>query len=278
MDGDFIKLERPGSKTHVYTALSYCWGESRIDTTTRINVEARMSPFFLNKLPPTLQDAIVFTRHLKIQYIWIDAICIVQDCAKEWSSEAQKMMEYYQHARVTIVPVDSNSADSGMSLGYGPYCRNANSILGSAWNNRGWTYQEKLNSSRVLFVFRDELRLECRAGSFETKPGWKPTENNWLDFLPTSSTITDRDIRDVHDDWCHIVQRYAERSLTQSKDRWFAFSGIAEAFQKASGRQIIAGFWEEKILDGIVSWVDKHKSDPMRPIHLISNFTSSSSG
>ncbi|KAI0541359.1 heterokaryon incompatibility protein-domain-containing protein [Xylaria digitata] len=302
MDGDFIKLESPGDKTHIYTALSYCWGESEINKTTKFNVEARMSPFPLNELPLTLQDAIAFTRHLKIQYIWIDAICIVQDCTKEWTSEAQKMMQYYRHARVTIVPIESASADSGMSMGYDPSCRKfpgpwsadlgmdlilsnhppgqGDSIFESVWNTRGWTYQERLNSSCILFVFRHKLRLECRAGSFDTLTGWESTETNRFNFLPHSGTVADRDFHHIHKDWREIVQLYTRRKLTLSKDRWFAFSGIVEAFQNITDRQIIAGLWEDKILEDMVSWAATpmpYSRSTRLPIFPVSNPTLSSS-
>ncbi|KAI0551277.1 heterokaryon incompatibility protein-domain-containing protein [Xylaria curta] len=273
LDGDSIKLESPGNTSHIYAALSYCWGESEIDKTTRINIDARMSPFPLNTLPLTLRDAIILARHLKIRYIWIDALCIVQDCIEEWSSEAGKMMEYYQHARVTIVPVESTSADSGMGLGRWSErwsdlilsddpSRYGSVIFESTWNKRGWTYQERLNSSRILFVSGQMLVLECRAGSLNTSDGWKLRSSNWLDFLPTSSAITDRDIRDIYNDWCEIVERYWRRR-------------IVAAFQKASGRQIIAGLWEDKILEGIVSWA----TDSVDPdIHHLSLLISTSSG
>ncbi|KAI1449632.1 heterokaryon incompatibility protein-domain-containing protein [Annulohypoxylon stygium] len=300
MDGGVIKLEEPGDENRIYTALSYCWGESRIDTTRRINVKARMNPFPLNTLPPTLQDAILFTRHLQIQYIWIDAICIVQDCTTEWTEEAQKMMEYYAHARLTVVPIVSTSADCGMSLGYNSKCRKfsgpwsasfgsdlilssvpptrEDSIFDSRWNKRGWTYQERLNSSRILFVLRDKLVLACREGSFDTSTKWERSENTWMDFLPTSNPITDRDFRDLREDWFTIVQFYSMRTLTKPKDRWFAFIGIAKAFQDASRRRIVVGLWEHKIIEDIVSWAATPSLDHWHtpPFHLL-NFTSSGS-
>lgn len=34
---------------------------------------------FLDNLPPTIQDALRVTQTLGFQYIWIDALCIMQD-------------------------------------------------------------------------------------------------------------------------------------------------------------------------------------------------------
>lgn len=180
MDGDVIKIEHAADQRHVYAALSYCWGSSssiNAARTAQHNLDERTTPFPLSTLPPTLKDAVLLTRSIGIKYLWIDAICIVQDDETEWETEAQKMMQYYGHARVTIVPIHANSADSGMKVGQnppfsrafsGPWTVDSGSNLiltnltfgareavrKSAWNQRGWTYQEMLNSTRLLFCLQ----------------------------------------------------------------------------------------------------------------------------
>lgn len=119
LEGGSVKLEKMGGRRVAYAALSYCWGDSpglELNKTTMENVTSRFDPFPLDKLPHTLQEAVRMTRSLRIAYLWIDALCIVQDCEEEWKSEAQRMMKYYAAAYVTIVPLMSDSADTGLRM------------------------------------------------------------------------------------------------------------------------------------------------------------------
>ncbi|KAK4443158.1 heterokaryon incompatibility protein-domain-containing protein, partial [Podospora aff. communis PSN243] len=268
MDGDTIKLERTNGEEHIYAALSYCWGGTEsieATKTTKANLDERTSGFFLHHLPPTLRDAVAVTRSFGVRYLWIDALCIVQNCRKEWAAEAQKMMRYYSNALFTIVPVHSESADSGMRLGQDvPFARRlpgswsvdsgADLVLSatqkgthrpdtiiddSAWNKRGWTYQEKLNSARILFLFNHHLRLECREGSWDALSGWEARSPDSWRFIPMASPGSqaktapnareDLRWRDNDSSWASLVDLYTQRQLTNRGDKWFAFSGISDA-------------------------------------------------
>ncbi|KAK1759087.1 heterokaryon incompatibility protein-domain-containing protein [Echria macrotheca] len=291
MHGDHVKLEKTDGKNVTYAALSYCWGSSKAAESARTmadNVNERADGLALTSLPKTLRDAIAVTRLLKIRYLWIDALCIVQDCQREWTSEAQKMMEYYGHARVTIVPVEADSADSGMRTDRGTpvSCRvrgpwnshcgsdlvlsgnppgGKKSIAHSAWNKRGWTYQERLNSSRILYIFGHNMTLECREGFWDTLTTWSTHKReDWSRFLPTTGTEMSQTLERLNRDWFWLVQCYTERRLSNPKDRWFAFSGISHAFSRGSGRDVIAGLWKDRILEDIVSWRCRRKAPRKR--------------
>ena len=45
----------------------------------------------LHCLPQNFQDAIYATAKLGIRYLWIDALCIIQDDVEDWSIESAKM-------------------------------------------------------------------------------------------------------------------------------------------------------------------------------------------
>jgi hypothetical protein len=63
----------------------------------------------LDNLPKTFQDAVEVTRELGKQYLWIDALCIVQGPDGEWESEAGRMERVFANAYCTI------AADSAAS-------------------------------------------------------------------------------------------------------------------------------------------------------------------
>ena len=56
----------------------------------------------LDKFDPTIRDAVLVTRALGITYIWIDALCIIQDHnAEDWNEQASKMNEIYGGSTVS---------------------------------------------------------------------------------------------------------------------------------------------------------------------------------
>jgi hypothetical protein len=57
-----------------YTTLSHVWGNQKFLTLTKSNLEELKSGIDLPTLPQSFQDAILVTRELKVQYIWIDSL------------------------------------------------------------------------------------------------------------------------------------------------------------------------------------------------------------
>jgi hypothetical protein len=50
------------------------------------------------QLPPVLRDSVVVARQLGIDYVWMDALCIVQDDPEDWLREASLMGSVYRNA------------------------------------------------------------------------------------------------------------------------------------------------------------------------------------
>jgi hypothetical protein len=67
-----------------YAALSYCWGETLQFQTTKETVHRFHNAIPTDLLPKTYADAFKIVRGLQVGYIWIDALCIVQDNNEEW--------------------------------------------------------------------------------------------------------------------------------------------------------------------------------------------------
>lgn len=63
-----------------YIALSYCWGATKLETylTDRTTLDGRRAGTEAAELPPLLQDVFTCARLLKVEYIWIDRLCIIQ--------------------------------------------------------------------------------------------------------------------------------------------------------------------------------------------------------
>ncbi|KAF2639686.1 HET-domain-containing protein [Massarina eburnea CBS 473.64] len=102
--GEPVKLVELGGLHAPCVALSYCWGSSaktNIRTTTStISNHLRSIPS--SSLPLLFQDVILICRALKIRYLWIDSLCIVQDSKDDWELESAKMVDIYSQSHLTI--------------------------------------------------------------------------------------------------------------------------------------------------------------------------------
>lgn len=98
-----------------YAALSHCWGKERLPIllkatpSTRGNIEERKEWSSASTLPQTFQDGMRVALRLGLDHIWIDCLCIIQNCDIDWAEEAKKMADYYQGAYVTIAAASSEA-------------------------------------------------------------------------------------------------------------------------------------------------------------------------
>lgn len=153
-----------------YAALRHMWGTAKRLLLCADNLAQYSTPGALcmnnPEIPSTFKDAFVVTTELDIQYIWIDALCILQDNEVQLQ-EHMRMDSIYSSAVVTIVS-DTDNADSGIpgiSVPRGPsqatfrydntsYISSKRTFGGtmvdSIWETRAWCFQEKLFSKRLL--------------------------------------------------------------------------------------------------------------------------------
>ncbi|KAL6904434.1 heterokaryon incompatibility protein domain-containing protein, partial [Trichoderma evansii] len=99
-----------------YIALSYCWGNPNFFLTTTSNMrELFQSQAFEQKhiqLPKTTKQAIALTSALGEQYLWVDALCIVQD-GPDKLDQLNAMASLYANSILTIVAGEGGHADAG---------------------------------------------------------------------------------------------------------------------------------------------------------------------
>ena len=119
------------SAVSAYIALSYCWGEDQTLITTTENISAYMAGLDLITLPKVYRDLMTMTRALKVRYVWIDALCIIQDDAKDWVREASKMCSVYENAVMTI------SADCSPGVRHGIFSEQSYATPPSALSYQG---------------------------------------------------------------------------------------------------------------------------------------------
>jgi hypothetical protein len=98
-----IRLISPEvGSTGEYLTLSHRWGESQEFTLNRKTSDSFHVNIPFVSLPKTFQDALTVTRKLGYQYLWIDALRILQDDLQEWLREAPKMPSINSKTTCTI--------------------------------------------------------------------------------------------------------------------------------------------------------------------------------
>ena len=197
-----------------YAALSYVWGTGLPLRLTGATLETFKSGITWSSIPKSLQDAMTITHHLGLRYLWIDALCIIQDHGQDWATEAAKMAAVYGNGYVTIAAAWSPDCHAGIfssrkvsvhhvqvwpidpsgppvvvaeadSLRDGAiYARRSwvRPMLRHALQTRGWALQEFILSRRVIQYTSEELIWSCRTGSAtESRPTLTPapTSREW---------------------------------------------------------------------------------------------------
>ncbi|KAH8595420.1 hypothetical protein B0O99DRAFT_622869 [Bisporella sp. PMI_857] len=98
-----------------YLALSYCSGEGMPDwqKLTSDKEEAWGINITKRALPLTFQHAIYLTRQLGIGYLFVDALCILQDKPEDWDMDVKTIGKVYANAYCTISSCSSVNVEGG---------------------------------------------------------------------------------------------------------------------------------------------------------------------
>lgn len=100
-----------------YAALSYCWGppgDARSQPKTFAStLDDNLKDIGFDTLSPVLKDAVKVTQALGIPYLWIDALCILQDHVLDWQRQCSQMGHVYSKAQVTIIAASSRTCREG---------------------------------------------------------------------------------------------------------------------------------------------------------------------
>jgi hypothetical protein len=194
--------EDPVVRLHVgefdgdYACLSYCWGGDQFKT-TRATLEKLMAEIPTASLSLTVADAVEVTRRLGLRYLWVDALCIVQDSDEDKAREIVRMGAIYKNAAVTIAAATARAASEG-------FLRSQRTVRSAAvrfWlpngdvgvvrvayterfdfgedrshedhplDGRGWCLQESLLSPRLLIFSTFNVERRCQAGRIEFTGG-----------------------------------------------------------------------------------------------------------
>ncbi|KAJ0107042.1 hypothetical protein J7T55_006920 [Diaporthe amygdali] len=275
-----------------YAALSYCWGKYEtwpLCRTTRENLFNHLGGIRPEELPLALSDAVVATRRLGLEYLWIDSLCIIQDDEKDWQIKSLQMATVYTHAYVTLFAAHAANTDTGI------FCHREKEslthiltirfrgesypiwafhvpqesgrieprLLADIWRgslersleypifNRAWAFQERLASRRVLFFGKEELIMECASGCV--------FEESIYRMQPPR--LSDKTLKEAYADgmtssrktWWEIVFTYSHLKLTVPTDRLSAIAAVAQRLaQHNPTDEYLCGLWRKSFLSDLL--------------------------
>ncbi|KAF5872375.1 uncharacterized protein Bfra_005734 [Botrytis fragariae] len=175
------RLVEPKGQTVAYAALSYCWGKNGQLRLKKVNHVQFLNALPVQMLSKTTQDAIRVTRALSIKYLWVDALCIIQDSAEDKSRGLAVMGDFYSRSVIAIGAANGDHADAGLFAKRAPHQQRPCPIYeiednctrtqifaelprddeqGTILDSRGWIFQEEVLSARTLKFCSDGLRLK----------------------------------------------------------------------------------------------------------------------
>jgi len=260
-----------------YIALSYCWPPPTVPTTQlllstlpSLSLPNSLSPA---NLPPVIADAIALCRSLNHQHLWVDQLCIIQDDPVSKMGQIAAMDSIYHMADLTIIalsPVGLPGASPSrprnpdltkFSLWDGPLdavfgtasSPLANSAIGpSRWDTRGWTFQERKLSRRMLLVGDTYAWLSCFQGTFWEYDDRRIKEE--YEAVPTDVTVeTGVNVTESFTSYAQLVIPYSARQLSFRSDVLNAFMGVGNVLGTVLASEMIKGL-PERYLGQALLW------------------------
>lgn len=257
--------------SHTYAALSYVWGSQERTASIVGCGSATTAGALPAVLPKVIEDAIVVTKAIGLQYLWVDQYCIDQTNSAEKHFQIKRMDSIYERAQITFLAAagpDQTYGLPGVSSRLRTPQRNASvgtttlsstfthpwhAMRASTWSTRGWTYQEAVLSRRRLVFTDEQTYFECNnmncCESLWTsldilhkrnktsfyhfmRSGFFAGSATHLQFRSFDGHFADGDT-DLSRYYAHM-KNYTGRKLAFESDSIDAFSGIIQYIAKTS--------------------------------------------
>ncbi|KAJ4349599.1 uncharacterized protein N0V89_008215 [Didymosphaeria variabile] len=169
-----------------YVALSYIWGTKGNVKATRANKAFFEQPGSLLSteagIPPLIRDVMQLVAAMEQRYLWVDALCIIQDDEGDRQKQISCMDAIYENAHFTIITLMAQGVFDRvpgigsrriryyeivkeMRLWHSGKPQLTELVDQSMWSTRGWTFQEHVLSRRRMFLTKSEVFFDCAKGS-----------------------------------------------------------------------------------------------------------------
>jgi hypothetical protein len=235
-----------------YFALSYVWGTSTTFRCTTENFDTLREQNSFNKfsIPNTIQDAMTLISSIGESYLWVDAVCIIQDDESDKAEQIAQMELIYSGAIAAIIAAGGDNSSSGIpgivnrerdiyqepvQVGNDLYLKKlletgtGGHVKHTTWSTRAWTFQERLFSRRAIIFTRDQSYWDCSKATYceEVKLELMPTEESRNVIIEGSDEQSEQgESRFSIKNLGSYISQYSSRHLTFQEDALSAISGI----------------------------------------------------
>lgn len=235
------------------------------------------------------------TRRLGVRYIWIDALCIIQEDQQDWLKEAPQMHTIYENAYLTLAATASSDGTGGCYRSIPQEAHERRFVYGTQSQGthtvyvreaiqhfeylnsqevrskefplleRAWVYQEQVLSSRMLHFCNFELSFECKEDAHcECEEGPSDGSTNKV-RLHKILQAKNRKASIVWE-WPEFVEDYTALKMTYDNDRLPALSSIARKIAQLNpGDCYLAGMWKSTLLESLLWFIEYGKVQRHRP-------------
>ena len=283
-----IDVERkcivPADSSVDYVTLSYMWGTGtplKLETGNKaaLEVDGALEDVkeFRDQLPQTIKDAMVLVSKLAERYLWVDALCIIQNDRIDQAAQISAMDVIYGESVLTIAATHGSGPETGLP-GVRPdtrrFMQHSETVQGirlanrplsfrsgvedSKWNTRAWTFQERILSKRTLFVGAQQVYFHCDhhlghiSEDLDTKlrvaaPVTHPQDGTGTDRIPDRWSINILT-------YAKLVEAFTTRNITMPDDYLNAFAGIEARMRPLFRSGFVFGLPQAE-LDYCLLWV-----------------------
>lgn len=236
-----------------FVALSYVWGQlGQQITLTRatsrdLHTKGSISSADESSISKTIKDAMIVCKDIGIRYLWVDALCIVQDDPGKLQ-QIKNMHHVYAGAALTIIAASGDNANTGL-----PGARHESSgqrhtflksrdliiikesldlddkLTTAYWATRAWTFQEFLLSLRTLIFTSGVVYFSCPHGVRSEDVASPPHESEFTYYgaLRRSGFEFRRGGQLNWTTYAEVASSFTARNLTNETDRMPAFLALS---------------------------------------------------
>lgn len=251
-------------RTRRYLTLSYVSGTTSFCHLNAGNYQELQRPYSLldAPLPQTFRDAILLTQHLGEKYLWIDALCIIQDDADFKTARGMKIAQIFAASALTIIAASGCDVEAGLprlstasdagnqvienigGLRFALLQPPLEVVLRNLkWNNLGWTAQEYILSRRNIIFTDQQAYFNCCLGNFSedyhmVKLQKPPIQANVASVPLNNHPLYSKKPNNISKNYLwltrgdhssrydHLVRDFTTRQLTNESDVLKAISGL----------------------------------------------------
>jgi hypothetical protein len=279
---------------HPYVTLSHM-AKDQFEGLLRANIDDWMKSLPIKDMPEHFNAATLVADKLGFRYIWIDDICINQDCEADQRNEVSKRGQVFQHCSMNMTADTAESFLRILDPKYGHGSQPAGGdtttlptaiVPANIWSAEmvcspigrdASFFQDQLFAPRRLHFGKTEIYWQCpELKACETFPEGLPAQllqNPANDTMiekisrqaqmPSKSTPTNMrpqsrcNIRlSWRVAWHQIINQYSQCTSTSPSNRLSHVAGIAREFEVLSGDKYIVGLWQGSLINDLLWYTD----------------------